>query len=270
MKELKTMGKLKLGDINLFYEETGSGDPPILLVHGGMDDHTHFAPQYEHFGINHRTIAIDLRGYGQSDKPRQNYTIAGYADDLVWLCNELQIVKPVIIGHSMGGLIALELASKFPELPSAIVILDSPVIPPKEFIEGLKPLVLAMQTQEYRENLKNFLLPFIGFTNDPNRKDRLLQELLLVEQHVIASTLASYSTYNSVSAAASCKVPVLYVGSGIPFSDLSRFNSLCPQLIVEKTFGSGHYHQLEVPQQINSLIDRFLTKILNSKRVSSQ
>jgi pimeloyl-ACP methyl ester carboxylesterase len=97
------MGRLKLGDINLFYEDIGSGDPPILLVHGGMDNHTHFVPQFEHFGTNHRTIAVDLRGYGQSDKPRQEYTIAGYADDIVWLCKELDVVNPVVIGHSMGG-----------------------------------------------------------------------------------------------------------------------------------------------------------------------
>ena len=78
------MGKLKRDSVTLFYKEAGSGDPPILLVHGGMDDHTHFSPQFEHFQLNHRTVAIDLRGYGQSDKPQQDYTIAGYADDLAW------------------------------------------------------------------------------------------------------------------------------------------------------------------------------------------
>jgi hypothetical protein len=55
-----------------------------------MDDHTHFSPQFEHFKLNHRTVTMDLRGIaGQRDKPQQDYTIAGYADDLAWLCNEL-------------------------------------------------------------------------------------------------------------------------------------------------------------------------------------
>jgi pimeloyl-ACP methyl ester carboxylesterase len=264
------MGRLKLGDINLFYEDIGSGDPPILLVHGGMDDHTHFIPQFEHFGTNHRTIAVDLRGYGQSDKPIQEYTIAGYADDIVWLCKELDVINPVVIGHSMGGLVVLELAARFPNFPYAIVILDAPIVPPPAFIEGLKPLVKAMKTQQYREALGQFLSPFVGFTDKPETKEKLLKELLSVEQHVIASTLASYSTYDSVAAAARCKVPVLYVGSGIPFSDLDRFQSLCPQLVVEKTTGSGHYLQLEVPQQINTMIDRFLIKLQNSERISSQ
>jgi len=258
------MGKLKRDSVTLFYKEAGSGDPPILLVHGGMDDHTHFSPQFEHFQLNHRTVAIDLRGYGQSDKPQQDYTIAGYADDLAWLCNELEIVKPVAIGHSMGGLIVLELAARFQDIPSAIVILDSPIIPPEPFIEGLKPLIMAMQTQRYREALGQFLSQFIGFADDPDRKERLLKELLSIEQHVIASTLASYSTYDSASAASACKVPVLNVSSGIPFSDIARFHELCPQLITEQTVGSGHYHQLEAPEQINSIIDRFLADALHS------
>jgi pimeloyl-ACP methyl ester carboxylesterase len=255
------MAKLKRDDIILFYKEAGSGDPPILLIHGGMDDHTHFSAQFEHFQLKHRTVTMDLRGYGLSDKPRQDYTIAGYADDLAWLCRELEIIKPVAIGHSMGGLIVLELAARFPDLLSAIVILDSPIVPPKAFVEGLEPLVMAMRTQRYREALEQFLLQFIGFAHDPDRKERLLKELLAVDQHVIASTLASYSTYDSASAAAACRVPVLSVSSGIPFSDMTRFHELCPQLITAQTVGSGHYHQLEVPEQINSIIETFLANV---------
>jgi len=73
------MAKLKRDNVTLFCKEAGSGDPHILLVHGGMDDHTHFSPQFERFKLNHRTVAMDLRGYGQSDKPKQDYTITGYA-----------------------------------------------------------------------------------------------------------------------------------------------------------------------------------------------
>ena len=259
------MPKLLRDNVALFYEEAGNGSPPILLVHGGMDDHTHFAPQFEHFQRKYRTVAVDLRGYGQSDKPHQDYTITGYAEDLAWLCRELEIVKPVVVGHSMGGLIVLELSARFPDLPSAIAILDSPILPPAEFVEGLKPLVAAMHTQAYREALRQFLSQFVGFTGNPDRKERLLNELLSVEQHVIASTLASYSNYNSASAAAACSVPVLNISSGIPFSDLVRFHELCPQLTTEQTFGSGHYSQLEIPQQINSILDKFLTSIMHSR-----
>ena len=122
---------------------------------------------------------------------------------------------------------------------------------------------MAMQTQRYREALRQFLSQFIGFADNPDRKEHLLKELLSIE-HVIASTLANYSTYDSGSAASACKVPVPNVSSGIPFSNIARFHELCPQLITEQTVGSGHYHQLEVPEQINSIVDRFLASSSHS------
>jgi len=66
-------------------------------------------------------ISVYLRGHGDSDKPQTPYTVCGFADDVAWLCGELGVAKPIVIGHSMGGMTALEIAARYPELPSAIV-----------------------------------------------------------------------------------------------------------------------------------------------------
>ena len=59
---------------------------------------------------------MDLRGHGESDKPDQDYTINGFVDDVAWLCGKIGLEKPVVIGHSMGGVIGMNLARKHPEL----------------------------------------------------------------------------------------------------------------------------------------------------------
>ena len=69
---------------------------------------------------------MDLRGHGESDKPSQTYTMDGLADDLAWLLGELGVARPVVVGHSMGGVVALVLAARYPELPAAIVMVDMP------------------------------------------------------------------------------------------------------------------------------------------------
>ena len=95
----------------LFYEEAQGDEPPILLVHGIACDHTHFGPQFEHFARKgRRVVAVDLRGHGKSDKPQQSYTMEFFTDDLAWMCEQLDLKKPVVIGHSMGGVVALALA----------------------------------------------------------------------------------------------------------------------------------------------------------------
>ena len=66
------MQKLIRDGVALAYEEAGSGDPPLLLVHCWCCDHSYFQPQFEHFQRDHRVVAVDLRGHGASDKPVQD------------------------------------------------------------------------------------------------------------------------------------------------------------------------------------------------------
>src|SRR5262249_21835363 len=104
------MQKLIRDGVRLAYQEAGSGSTPVLFVHCWCCDHGYMTPQFQHFGHGHRVISVDLRGHGESDKPQQDYTVAGFADDLAWLCDQLDVKKPVVIGHSMGGNITFELA----------------------------------------------------------------------------------------------------------------------------------------------------------------
>src|SRR5262245_31574317 len=113
------MQQLRRNGVRLAYEERGRGAPPMVFVHGIACDHSHFTPQFDHFGRNHRVVAVDLRGHGQSDKPEGDYSLTLYTEDLAWLCEALGLYRPVIVGHSLGGVIALDLAARYPELPAA-------------------------------------------------------------------------------------------------------------------------------------------------------
>ena len=131
--------------MRLFYEETGGGSPPLLLVHGMNCDHSFWEPQRNHFGGRHRIVAVDVRGHGRSDKPVGDYGMRSLASDLVWLAERIGVRNPVVIGHSMGGVIALELAASFPEVPSAIIILDSPIAPPEATRAAVAPHLEALR-----------------------------------------------------------------------------------------------------------------------------
>ena len=89
--------------VRLAYADTGAGDPPLLFLHGWCCDHTHWRGQVPEFARSNRVVTVDLRGHGASDKPDEDYTIAGFVDDLAWLITETELQRPVVIGHSMGG-----------------------------------------------------------------------------------------------------------------------------------------------------------------------
>src|SRR5918992_3954823 len=113
--------KLVRDGIQLSFEIAGAGPPAFLFVHGLGGDRTHFTPQMEYFARNSRVLNAELRGHGDSDKPKQEYSIEGFAEDLVWLCTQQHMAKPVIVGQSMGGNMALEIAALYPDFPAALV-----------------------------------------------------------------------------------------------------------------------------------------------------
>ena len=115
----------------LTYEDINQGLPAIVFVHGWGCDHTSLAAQTEFFSKSHRVVSVDLRGHGKSDAPDQDYSMAVFADDLAWLCQKLGLIKPIVIGHGMGGSVVLELSARYPDVPASIVLLNSFVFMPQ-------------------------------------------------------------------------------------------------------------------------------------------
>jgi pimeloyl-ACP methyl ester carboxylesterase len=97
--------------IKLVFEDRSAGKPAFVFVHGTSCNRSFFAPQAEHFARRHRVVSVDLRGHGESDKPPGPYPIAAYADDIAYIIEQVGLSKVVAVGHSMGGVIVLQLAA---------------------------------------------------------------------------------------------------------------------------------------------------------------
>jgi len=243
----------------LFYREEGSGGPPILLVHGWCCDHTYMAPQIEHLARAHRVIAPDLSGHGRSDPSAQVYTMRGFADELAWLASHLGLDRPVVIGHSMGGGIALELAARHPDVPAAIAMLDSTIVVSAERRASMEALLPAFRAPGYRDAMREALeAGFFQSWDDPERRAGIVEAMTAVPQHVVAGAWQGILEWDGAAATAACKVPALYVAAAALRSDLAGMRQLCPQLLTAQIVGAGHFVQLEVPEQVNAMLDRFL------------
>lgn len=115
------MSTAAVGDVDLYYEEHGAGDP-LLLVMGLAADSTAWMFQIPDFARHHRTIVFDNRGVGRSAKPPGPYSIAQMADDAAGLLDSLRIERCHVVGVSMGGMIAQELALRHPARVSGLVL----------------------------------------------------------------------------------------------------------------------------------------------------
>jgi len=118
------MPKIKVNDVNLYYEEYGQGEP-IIFICGFNGNHLMWNSILNACSKNHRVIVFDNRGIGQSDAPDYPYTVEMMADDTAALCKALNISQAHFVGNSMGGMIVQNLAYKYPKLTKSAVISNS-------------------------------------------------------------------------------------------------------------------------------------------------
>lgn len=255
------MARLVRDGVGLAYEERGVGDPPMLLVHGFLCDSRFVAPQLEYLGRAHRTVSVDLRGHGASDTPPAGYTIDGLVDDLAWMCEELDLDRPVVVGHSLGGILALGLAAHRPELVRAVVAIDSVLLVGDDRRAAVTALLERMRSgsDEYLAVARGYFANLFGPADDPERRRWILEDVARVPPDAGISIWEDGTFgFDDAAAISTCRAPFLYIDAGTPNADLDRLRRLSPDFLLGRTVGSGHFNTLEVPDQVNAMIERFL------------
>ena len=99
--------------------------PTLLLLHGLACDHHSWDPVIDRLSRRFRVIAPDLLGHGESDKPRADYSVGGYANGMRDLLTVLGVDKVTVVGHSFGGGVAMQFAYQFPERTERLILVDA-------------------------------------------------------------------------------------------------------------------------------------------------
>lgn len=257
------MNSVERNGVRLAYVEDGPARPdgvPILLVHGWTCDHGAFAPQLAHLRRRRRVVAVDLRGHGGSDAPHQSYGVQAFADDVAFVIERLGLRDAVLVGHSMGGLVGLEVAASRPGLLSGLVMIDSLLLPPEGLVDAVRPVALSLGGAGHAGIMRMLAARLFIGSDDAARRERIIDGMAAVAPHVAASALIGhFLDYDPGPALDACAVPLAYLAAGgLALSDLARLQARRPDLLLARTLGSGHFSTLEVPGQVNAMLDRFL------------
>jgi pimeloyl-ACP methyl ester carboxylesterase len=143
------MPHVRVGDIQMHYVEAGAGEP-VVLVMGLGGDHLAWGFQIPVLAASYRVIAFDNRGAGQTDQPDAPYTIRGMARDTVGLLDGLGIERAHVVGVSMGGMIAQEMALNHPERVRSLQIHCS-LARPDAYMRALVEAWRVVRTELSRE-----------------------------------------------------------------------------------------------------------------------
>jgi pimeloyl-ACP methyl ester carboxylesterase len=238
--------------LRLAYETTGSGEPSMVFVHGWCCDRSFFAPQIAHFAAKRAVAALDLRGHGHSQPPPSGeYDVAGFAEDVLAVSDDAGLDRPIVVGHSLGGLVALACAAR-PDRVRAAVMVD-----PALDLDGPRTSSLqAAFAADVDGSRRTRFVSKLFHPADAVRREEIVSAVPGAASPTQAAAVwRAIDDFDARHALGQVEVPLLSISSQ-PQVDLRQW---CPTVVVGQTVGAGHFHQLEVPDQVNPMIERFLT-----------
>ncbi|MBD2451902.1 alpha/beta hydrolase [Nostoc sp. FACHB-152] len=264
------MPKVQVNGIDLFYEIKGTGEP-LLLIAGFMCDRAYWSLLMPSLISQYQVIRFDNRGIGQSSAPDSPYSIQQMANDAAALLDVLGIEKVHVIGHSMGGLIAQELALTYPQRIKSLILLSSFAKGNEKFNSIIKTWgdIAAKLDLELYEKV---VLPWI-FTDDfyaiPGMVNQLIEWAINYPFAPTAHGLYHQSRailhYDTTDKLKYIQCPTLVlVGrqdilTPVKFSE--QLNQGIPNaelVIIEQ---GGHSFLIESPESVAQFILKFLKKI---------
>jgi pimeloyl-ACP methyl ester carboxylesterase len=239
----------------LAIDDGGHGGLPVVFVHSLAGNFNHWAAQLEHLRPLRRAVALDLRGHGRSEPPKNgDYSIAGMAGDIAAVVNTLSLDRFVLVGHSMGGGVALTYAGAHPERIAGLLLVD-PIGDGKQISGTETEPFLARLDSNYDTTIREYWTGIAGA--DSAVRERLLADLRATPRKTVVPVFRAALQFDPDPSLARYRGPVLSIVT--PYNDqpfsLHRLGKGFPHRVVQ---GTGHWMQLDKPDDFNRLLDEFL------------
>lgn len=285
-----TLPKLQLRDgTRIYYEVEGSGETNCVLLGGGLLGRHNFPPiVYSELAKHYRVLSFDQRGYGMSDKPSQAYTIDLWTDDIARVLDELKIPRAYVIGTSVGGVLALRFAAKYPERTIAVVA-DVPIARPdnmrKIMFANWRKIALVAGVGELfadviitynvgakylegagAENVRKSIRELLAGTP----VETVVQVCKMMEELDITEDLRKIRAPSLIMGTAGDVVsPLCMEESGVGGRKVAQ---MIPGATLKVWEGIGHADMIEIPEQSVEYVIKFLAELekLERDRTDSQ
>jgi pimeloyl-ACP methyl ester carboxylesterase len=262
----ETERTLALDGAVLRYLVEGSGaGVPMAFAHGWCSKLEHWAPQAEHLAGSRTVVRWDRRGMGRSTSAAPAESPRRHAEDLVAILDREGLDRVVIAGHAGGGPTAAAFAATYPERTLGLVMVDTRVhrpAPPGQqdrFAEGIDRSTRRLAGDDGRAHFERMYRAFFGPRADRAIVDDAVANALGTPLP-IATAEMRHMVGDVAALAERVTCPVLWA-SAQPTDTapvLATFPAAVPPPLVGHVVGSGHFVQLEVPEQLNPMIDVFL------------
>jgi 3-oxoadipate enol-lactonase len=272
------LAPLKTSDGRFAYEAAGDAAlPPLVFLHGIGGAARAWRGQLDFFKDRYRTIAWDMPGYGGST-PLPTVSIAALASALQDFLQQVGAVKPIIVGHSIGGMIVQQLLAKSPHIGGAVVLAQtSPAFGnpdgdwQKAFIAArLGPLDRGETLASLAPSLVKEL---VGDDPDPGGMELARDCMAAVPEASYRATMLALMGFDLRNALENIAVPTLVLSgskdNNAPAPMMAKMASYIPTASYVELQGVGHLANLERPVAFNAVLDHFLKANVAATQVTA-
>ena len=258
--------KIKANGILMNYETHGNGGN-LILIHGAGGNLKMWYHQLPVFSKSYHVITYDVRGAGETESPDTGYSIPLFVEDLFEFMKALGVAKTHILGYSMGGRIAVEIAINHPQIVQSLILSNStlhPSRPTRESIEGWRTMLEIVDKKDIKQSAERivgsaFSPAFVS--EKPAEFERYRNVVLQNKPDGLARIMRALVTPAAPPDLSKIKCPVLLImGSndtavGVEQGKKAQQEIAGSKLIILST---GHAAPIELPDKFNSAVMEFL------------
>lgn len=261
---------IKINGIDICYDDLGKGPLTLVFIHAFPLNKSSWKSQLDTLAENYRVISYDIRGFGKSSDSEEKTTISLMANDLLLLMDALEVEKPVLCGISMGGYIALNLITRFPEKCKALVLCDTQCVADTEEARKKRYDNIALiKNGDLKKFAEGFVKNAFGKTTHERNKelvDGILNQILDTDTTTVTNTLEALAERSETCTFLKIIVKPTLIICGeedvVTPPEKSKFmNEKISGSILKMIPSAGHFPNLENPGRFNSTLAEFLDTI---------
>jgi pimeloyl-ACP methyl ester carboxylesterase len=252
--------------VHIEYRVAGKGDPAIVLIHGWATDANYWNAQMAPLQAKYTVVAIDLAGHGGSTKSRTDWSMEKYGEDVATVVQRIPNQQIILVGHSMGGTVALEAAHTLGNRVIGIIVVDalkSVGLPP------LSPSQIQTRVAPFRTDFIGAVRKYVSeelFEKgaDPLFVQKVAYDMSLEPPEVGVPSLEALLSMDFKTVLPDIKVPVLAINSDLGATDDARIRKALPTFKSDVIPHTSHFLMMEVPDKFNPILLRDIDTIARS------
>lgn len=255
------------GGVHVQYRVYGHGEPLVVLIHGWSCDSNYWQAQVADLKQRYTVATVDLAGHGGSGANRSDWSIAAFGADVAAVVEALKThPKVVLVGHSMGGPVAVEAARRIGARVTGVIGVDTfqstgAPPPPRAEIERM----LAGFEQDFIGATRRFVdATFFTRDADPTLRRRIADDMSQAPPAVAIPAMRGLVAWDAVPAMNAAAIPIVAINADLlgP-TDEARIRSKVPAFRAITVAGLGHFLMMEDPARFNPLLDAQIRALAN-------